>query len=81
MSETERKDLHDLVKRLDIQQMKGIIALMADTVIIESDAKIISFDLKDIPVRKQRELEAYVKKCLCGAATDRRKKVIAMRLN
>jgi hypothetical protein len=32
-------------------------------------------------VRKQRELEAYIKKCLLGAATDRRKKVIAQRLN
>jgi hypothetical protein len=38
---------------------------------------MFTFDLKEIPVRKQRELEAYVKKCVVGAATDRRKKVMA----
>ena len=54
---------------------------MSDTVRSDPDTKNFAFDLKEIPVRKERELEAYVKKCLCGAATDRRKKVIAMRLN
>lgn len=41
----------------------------------------MEFDIVDLPVRKQRELEAYVKKCIYGPALDHRKKKAAPRLN
>ena len=37
-----------------------------------NDGSQVTFDLNHLPARKQREIEAYVKKCLIGATPPKK---------
>lgn len=42
----------------------GIIPIVQDTNGVKKNSENLEFRLEDLPVKKQRELEAYIYKCL-----------------
>ncbi|CDW80723.1 UNKNOWN [Stylonychia lemnae] len=59
----EEKDLLKyLIVRLTPEQQRGIIDLIKDTINKNAD-EVFEFELDQLPIRKCRELDAYVKSC------------------
>lgn len=53
-----------MVSWLNKEQLQGVVTIIDGTQGVQKRKEEMTFDLGEIPVRKQRELEAYVKKCL-----------------
>lgn len=68
LSSDDTKKLISLVQtQLKPEQLQGMIEIIRDEQNIDNNGKEFTFDLNKLPARKQREIEAYVKKCLLGA--------------
>lgn len=70
MTTEEKKALGDNIKKLDKEQLKGIVELLKGCINHDNSSKFFMFDIEQLPVRKCRELEAYVRSCLGEAYTD-----------
>ena len=70
MKTEEKKALGDNIKKLDKEQLKGIVELLKGCINHDNSSKFFMFDIEQLPVRKCRELEAYVRSCLGEAYTD-----------
>lgn len=70
MTTEEKKDLGDNIKKLDKIQLKGIVELLKESINHDNNSKYFMFDIEQLPVRKCRELEMYVRGCLKGNYTE-----------
>lgn len=70
MTTEEKKALGDNIKKMDKEQLKGIVELLKGCINHDNSSKFFMFDIEQLPVRKCRELEAYVRSCLGEAYTD-----------
>ena len=73
MNDEERAELANLIGKLKQDQQLGIVTIVQDGREISQDEQQFTFDLQNLTARKQRELEAYVKKCIFGAPTRSKK--------
>jgi len=73
MNMNEKTALSNNIKKLDSEQLRGIIDIISDTVDINKSKDVLEFDIDSLPPRKCRELEKYVKQCL--GITKTKKKV------
>ena len=66
MSISEKNALGNAIRNLNKEQLKGIIKLLSDSKISQSQSgqtKYFEFDIDKLPQKKLRELEKYVKEC------------------
>ena len=66
MSIEEKNALGNAIRNLNKEQLKGIIKLLSDSKISQSQSghtKFFEFDIDKLPLKKLRELEKYVKEC------------------
>ena len=66
MSIEEKNALGNAIRNLNKEQLKGIIKLLSDSKISQSQSgqtKYFEFDIDKLPQKKLRELEKYVKEC------------------
>jgi hypothetical protein len=69
MSIEEKNALGNAIRNLNKEQLKGIIKLLSDSKISQSQSghtKFFEFDIDKLPLKKLRELEKYVKDCLAS---------------
>ena len=64
MSMIEKNTLGANIRCLNADQLRGIIAILSDSSSVEQNLKYFEFDIENLPVRKLRELEKYVKNSL-----------------
>ena len=66
MNIEEKNALGNAIRNLNKEQLKGIIKLLSDSKISQSQSgqtKYFEFDIDKLPQKKLRELEKYVKEC------------------
>lgn len=63
MTLDEKNILKNNIGQLTPDQQRGIINIVAD-VINQNGGEVFEFELDQLPSRKCRELETYVKKCI-----------------
>ena len=63
MTMEEKTILKNNIGALTPEQQRGIIQIVADC-INTAAGEVFEFELDQLPVRKCRELEQYVKKCI-----------------
>ena len=74
MDDEERNQLAILIGDLRQDQQLGIVQIVQDgSSNHATEGDQFTFDLQNLSSRKQRELEAYVKKCILGAASRGKK--------
>ncbi len=64
MTIAEKNALGSNIRSLNPDQLKGIISILSDSNSVEQNLRYFEFDIENLPVRKLRELEKYVKKCI-----------------
>jgi hypothetical protein len=74
MNMNEKTALSNNIKKLDSEQLRGIIDIISDTVDINKSKEVLEFDIDSFPPRKCRELEKYVKQCL-GIGKTKKKEI------
>ena len=81
MSMEEKTQLKNSIGMLTPDQQRGIIAIVADCINQNgSGGEVFEFELDQLPTRKCRELEAYVKKCISiNIKKEKRKQADALR--
>jgi hypothetical protein len=77
MSMTEKNALGANIRSLNPDQLKGIISILSDSNSVEQNLKYFEFDIENLPTRKLRELEKYVKNSLNSANSNKNKKTSA----
>lgn len=73
MDDEERGQLVQLIGRLKPEQQIGIVTIVQDGQAIDKGEQEFTFDLQNLTARKQRELEAYIKKCIFGTPLRNKK--------
>jgi len=64
MTIIEKNMLGSNIRSLSADQLRGIISILSDSNNVEQNLKYFEFDIENLPVRKLRELEKYVKSSL-----------------
>jgi hypothetical protein len=64
MSMTEKNNLGNSIRNLTPDQLKGIVNILSDSLVIDPQSRYFEFDIETLSTRKLRELEKYVKTCL-----------------
>lgn len=79
MSMDEKTNLKNSISMISPEQQRGIIILVQDC-INQNNNEIFEFELDQLPTRKCRELEAYVRKCIqINIKKEKRKQADAAR--
>ena len=76
MSMEEKNILGNAIRNLNKEQLKGIIKLLRDSKLNQSESgqnKYFEFDIDKLPLKKLRELEKYVKDCEKDSVNNREK--------
>jgi hypothetical protein len=68
MSINEKNLLGNSIRSLTPDQLKGIVNILSDSLVIDPQSKYFEFDIETLSTRKLRELELYVRKCLKSKA-------------
>jgi hypothetical protein len=76
MSINEKNNLGANIRTLNPDQLRGIIAILSESNSVEQNLRYFEFDIENLPVRKLRELEKYVKNSLQSSNTNKNKKTI-----
>lgn len=66
MSNAEKNNLGNSIRNLTPDQLKGIVNILSDSLVIDAQSRFFEFDIETLSTRKLRELEKYVKQCLKG---------------
>ena len=77
MSMTEKNALGSNIRSLNPDQLRGIIAILSDSNSVEQNLRYFEFDIENLPTKKLRELEKYVKNALNSANSNKNKKTSA----
>jgi len=64
MTISEKNALGNSIRGLNAEQLKGIVNILSDSMVIDPKSKFFEFDIETLNTRKLRELEKYVKSCL-----------------
>jgi hypothetical protein len=64
MTMAEKNNLGSNIRNLTPEQLKGIVNILSDSLVVDPQSKYFEFDIETLSTRKLRELEQYVKKCL-----------------
>ncbi len=64
MTMAEKNSLGSNIRNLTPEQLKGIVNILSDSLVVDPQSKYFEFDIETLSTRKLRELEQYVKKCL-----------------
>ncbi len=64
MTISEKNALGNNIRSLNPEQLKGIVNILSDSMVIDPKSKFFEFDIETLNTRKLRELEKYVKGCL-----------------
>jgi hypothetical protein len=64
MTMAEKNALGNSIRSLTPDQLKGIVNILSDSLVIDPQSKYFEFDIETLSTRKLRELELYVRKCL-----------------
>ncbi len=60
----EKNLLGTNIRNLNAEQLKGIVNILSDSLVIDPKSRYFEFDIETLSTRKLRELEKYVKNCL-----------------
>jgi hypothetical protein len=60
----EKNQLGNSIRSLTPDQLKGIVNILADSLMVDRDKKFFEFDIELLSTRKLRELDKYVKSCM-----------------
>ncbi len=60
----EKKTLGENIKKLNVDQLTGIIKIIQEYSTLNKDEKYLEFDIDKLSNKKCRELETYVRACL-----------------
>ena len=63
MDLTEKNNLKNSISQLTTEQQRGIIDIVREC-INQNSGEVFEFELDQLPARKCRELEQYVKRCI-----------------
>jgi len=64
LSIQEKNLLGTNIRNLNAEQLKGIVNILSDSLVIDPKSRYFEFDIETLSTRKLRELEKYVKNCL-----------------
>lgn len=64
LSIQEKNLLGTNIRNLTAEQLKGIVNILSDSLVIDPKSRYFEFDIETLSTRKLRELEKYVKNCL-----------------
>jgi hypothetical protein len=64
MSPDEKTQLGNNIRNLNPDQLKGIVNILADSLVVDKNKKFFEFDIETLSIRKLRELDKYVKSCM-----------------
>jgi hypothetical protein len=79
MSIDEKTQLKNSIGMLTPEQQRGIISIVSEC-INQNNNEVFEFELDQLPTRKCRELEVYVKKCISlNIKKEKRKQADAAR--
>lgn len=70
MTINEKNSLGNNIRSLNPDQLKGIVNILSDSMVIDPKSKFFEFDIETLNTRKLRELEKYVKGCLKNKGTN-----------
>lgn len=76
MSMTEKNALGANIRNLNPDQLKGIISILSDSNTVEQNLRYFEFDIENLPIRKLRELEKYVRNCISETNKFKKNKVL-----
>jgi len=71
MTMAEKNNLGSNIRNLNPEQLKGIVNILSDSLVVDPQSKYFEFDIETLSTRKLRELEQYVKKCLKSKSLTR----------
>jgi len=74
MTQDEKNNLKHLIGKLTPEQQRGIIEIVSD-VINQGGGDVFEFELDDLPPRKCRQLEMYVKLCISNNNKKEKRKI------
>jgi hypothetical protein len=74
MNIEEKNALKNNIGQLNEEQQRGIILLVQD-VLSQNGGEVFEFELDQLPPRKCRELENYVKKCISANLKKEKRKI------
>ena len=72
MTINEKNSLGNSIRSLNPEQLKGIVNILSDSMVIDPKSKFFEFDIETLNTRKLRELEKYVKGCLKNKGNNSR---------
>jgi hypothetical protein len=64
MTPQEKGQLGTNIRNLTPDQLKGIVNILADSLMVDKNKKFFEFDIETLSTRKLRELDKYVKSCM-----------------
>lgn len=64
MTISEKNALGNNIRSLNPEELKGIVNILSDSMVIDPKSKFFEFDIETLNTRKLRQLEKYVKGCL-----------------
>jgi hypothetical protein len=64
MSPEEKASLGNNIRSLNPDHLKGIVNILADSLVVDKNKKFFEFDIEALSTRKLRELDKYVKSCM-----------------
>lgn len=64
MTNSEKKALGANVRLLTQEQLKGVVSIVTDGNPVNNGAKMFEIDIDNLPLKKLRELDRYIKMCL-----------------
>jgi hypothetical protein len=64
MNAEEKTLLGNNIRSLNPDQLKGIVNILADSLVVDKNKKFFEFDIETLSIRKLRELDKYVKSCM-----------------
>jgi hypothetical protein len=64
MTMQEKNTLGNNIRSLPPEQLKGIVNILSDSLVIDPKKRFFEFDIETLDNRKLRELEKYVKGCM-----------------
>ena len=74
MSLQEKTLLSTNIRKLNADKLRGIITIISDTIDMNKNKEVLEFDIENLPTRKCRELEQYVKRALNTKSLQTKKK-------
>jgi hypothetical protein len=69
MTMQEKNLLGNNIRSLPPEQLKGIVNILSDSLVIDPKKRFFEFDIETLDTRKLRELEKYVKGCMKKTTT------------